>query len=386
MLAIEGGSPHRQSYLPYSCQSISADDKAAVLSVLDQALITRGPAVDRFENDLKGITGSFHAIAMTSATAGLHAVMSLLARQGPIEVFTSPLTFAATGNAVLYVGGSLRFVDIDPRTMNLSLDLLEERLVTRDRSKKSVVLAVDFAGNPCDYDRLRDLQNRFGFILVSDAAHSLGATYRGRSVGQWADYAVLSFHPVKSITTGEGGAVLCHSSEDAQYFREFRSHGIVRSGGVCYYEQRFLGFNYNMTDIQAALGSSQLKCLSQFVEKRNYWASSYSEMLKSLPLELPQVTEAAVSAWHLYPVRITTPENRDRMLQALHAENIGVNVHYIPVYWHPFYKTLGYERGLCPQAEKAYKTEISLPLFPHMTESDLLDVVGALAKVLRSLG
>lgn len=379
-LAQSGGKPIRQTLLPYSRQLVDESDIKAVEEALRADIITRGPYVDKFEKTVAELVGMPFAVSFTSATAALHAVMSCYKIAPDKKVLTTPITFAATANSVRYCGGQVVFSDVERSTMNLDPNLISDGSV-------DMVVAVDFAGNPCRYNELRKKQKEAGFILVDDASHSIGAMYDGALVGSHADMTVFSFHPVKAMTTGEGGMVVTKDKEAADYLRQFRSHGIVRGEVPGYYEQRFLGYNYNMTDIQAALGLSQLKRLPSFIARRNELASTYLDRLKHFPLELPAVTPGARSGWHLFPVRLLLDKltvSREDFLRALHAENIGANVHYIPVHFHPYYQGLGYKPGLCPVAESSYAAEVSIPLYQGMTDQDQTDVVLALEKLLNA--
>ena len=381
-LALKGGSPIRKTWLPYSHQVIDESDIQAVTRALRGDLITRGPEVEGFEKAIAELVEMPYSVAFSSATAALHAVMSMY-KVGPgVKVLTTPNTFAATANAVRYCNGEVVFKDVERETMNLDPKTLG------DLSNIKVLTAVDFAGNPCRYSEFRELQKRHQFKLVDDASHSLGSSVQEKLLGAEADCTIFSFHPVKGITTGEGGMALVRDKEEANYLREFRSHGIRRNGVPGYYEQHFLGFNYNITDLQCALGLSQLKKLPRFIKRRQELAEMYRERLKAFSLfELPDETPSARSAWHLYPLRVRFKDlkiSREDFLRALHAENIGANVHYIPVYWHPYYQELGYKKGLCPVAEDSYLNEVSIPLSSGMTDQDLEDVCMALEKLIAS--
>lgn len=382
-LAKDGGHPIRKTYLPYSRQWVDEADIKLVTEALRGDIITRGPFVEKFEAAIAEWTGMPHAIAFSSATAALHATMAMFQVGPGKKVVTTPITFAATANAVRYCQGEVVFKDVEFSTMNLDAKTLG------DLSGASVVTAVDFAGNPCDYDQLKGLKRKFGFALVDDASHSLGARYQGRNIGAEADVSIFSFHPVKSITTGEGGVAVVRDSEHAKFLRQFRGHGIVRDGRPGYYEQTFLGYNYCITDLQCALGLSQLKKLSSFVKRRQQIADKYLQAFKKMPdLILPSLTPQAESSWHLFPLRIKFENlsvHRDEFLRALIAENIGANVHYIPVHFHPYYRDLGYQKGICPIAEDAYAREISIPLFQGMSDEDADDVILAIEKLLNLL-
>jgi UDP-4-amino-4,6-dideoxy-N-acetyl-beta-L-altrosamine transaminase len=362
--------------IPYGRQWLDEDDVAAVVDVLRGDYLTTGPRVPAFEGALATATGSQYAVAVNSGTSALHA-MYFAAGIGPgDEIITSPLTFAATANAARYLGADVRFVDVEPDTGNLDPDLVEEAVTPRTRA----IVPVDFAGHPADYDRLRSVADRHGLGLLADAAHSLGATYHGRPVGTLADASELSFHPVKPITTGEGGAVVTNDADLAARARRFRTHGITREAaelvhpdeGGWWYEQHDLGYNYRLTDVQAALGLSQMHRLASFVERRRRIAAEYDAALAGLDaIALPARRADVEPGWHLYIVRLRDAKLRRPLFERLQAAGLGVQVHYIPVYWHPYYAALGYERGHCPHAERFFESAISLPIFPRMSDADL---------------
>ncbi len=373
-LAKDGGTPVRSTFLPYGKQSIDESDIQAVTEVMRSDWITRGPKVREFEEGLAEYCQMPHAVAYHTATAGLHASMALYGVKPGVRVAVPAITFAATSNAALYCGGDVDFVDVRSDTLNID--------ETKIPAGCKVVSVVDFAGNPCDYEKL---YKAVKVPMVVDAAHSLGATYKGKPAGSFGSASVLSFHPVKSLTTGEGGAVLVRDKAEADFLRQFKNHGIVGEVQPGYIPQTMLGYNYHMTELQAALGVSQLKRLNKFVARRRAVAEFYNKQLASFEvLELPQVTPGAESAWHLYPIRLRLDKlncNRDEFLKALRAENIGAQVHYMPVYWHPHYQDRSYKKGSCPQAEAQYLREISLPIFPDIKEEDLRDVLKALEKL-----
>ncbi len=368
------------AFLPYGRQTIDEDDIQAVIDVLRSDYLTTGPAVERFEAALAHATGATHAVAVNSGTSALHA-MYFAAGIGPgDEIITSPLTFAATANAALYLGATVRFVDAEPDTGNIDPDLVEAAITERTKA----IVAVDFAGHPADYARLREIAERHGLRLLADAAHSLGATYDGQPVGALADATELSFHPVKPITTAEGGALVTNYADIASRAARFRTHGITKTKdefdahdpGSWWYEQHDLGFNYRLTDVQAALGASQLKKLDKFIIRRRQIAALYDEALADLDaVERPGRRSNVESGWHLYVLHTCNPEYRKPLFEHLRSHDIGVQVHYLPVYWHPYYQRLGYERGRCPQAETYYATSISLPIHPSMTDYDVFRVV-----------
>ena len=361
--------------LPYGRQSIDESDVEALAEVLRSAFLTTGPAVPQFEADLCAATGAARAVAVSSGTAAIHAMYAAAGIGPGSEIVTSPLTFAATGNAALYLGARVRFADVAPDTGNLDPAAAADAVT----GETSAVVAIDYAGHPADYPALRPLADRAGARLLADAAHSLGATQDGCRVGTLADASALSFHPVKAITTGEGGAVVTNDPGMADRAARFRTHGITRDRdlmerdeGAWYYEQLDLGFNYRLTDIQAALGSSQLRRLDAFIARRRAIAARYDEALGSVDgLELPAVRAGVEPAWHLYVLRVRDASRRRPFFDRLRALGLGVQVHYVPVYWHPYYRDLGYRGGLCPVAEDFYARAVSLPVFPRMTDDDV---------------
>jgi UDP-4-amino-4,6-dideoxy-N-acetyl-beta-L-altrosamine transaminase len=369
--------------IPYSHQCIDDDDVDAVARVLRSDYLTTGPAVPVFEEELQRVTGARHAVAVSSGTAALHAAYAACGVGPGDEVIISPLTFAATANAVLYLGARPVFVDIETATGTIDAGAVEAAITPRTRA----VVAIDFAGLPADYDALRAIATRHDIELIADAAHSLGATYNGRPVGGLADVTILSFHPAKAITTGEGGAVLTDNEAVADFARAFRTHGIVRtparlrrSDGPWHQEMQSLGFNYRLTDFQAALGSSQLRKLDRFIARRREIAAAYDRALSKVAgIRLPGRRDGAESAWHLYVLRVDDPSRRRPFFEALRERGLGVQLHYIPVYRHPFYEDLGYARGLCPRAEDYSARAVSIPLYPALTEGQVARVVEVVA-------
>lgn len=365
-----------ERYVPYGRQLIEADDVAAVTAALNSDYLTTGPRVGEFERALAAVAGTNYAVSVSSGTAALHAAYQALNLGTGDEVVTSPLTFAATANAALYCGARPVFADVDAATGLLDPAAAEAAMTSRTKA----IVAVDYAGTPADYDRLTALAHRHGVALVADAAHSLGASYKGKPVGSLATATVFSFHPVKAITTGEGGAVVTDVDDIAQAALRFRTHGIERGRErliegdrpAWYHEMQSLGFNYRLTDIQSALGLSQLAKLRRFIERRTELARQYSTALADLSgIQLPVLPDDRTSAWHLYVVRVDEPTLRDPLFEGLRKRGIGVQVHYIPVYLHPYYRGLGYTAGTCPVAEKFAASCLSLPLFPGLSASDL---------------
>lgn len=387
-LALHGGRPVRPALLPYGRHWVDDGDVAAVVESLKSGWVTTGPPVGRFERAVAAQVGAARGVAVSSGTAALHAAMFAVGIGAGDEVIAPPLTFAATTNAVLYQGGVPIFADIDPDTLTLDPVDVERRLTSRTRA----VVAVDYAGQPCDLDALRALARARGVALIEDAAHALGARYRGRPLGALADVTTWSFHPVKHVTTGEGGMVTTDDPQLAERCVRFRNHGITtdaaqrEAAGDWVYEMVDLGFNYRLTDLQCALGLAQLGKLEGFLARREAIAARYREAFGGLGgLTLPAVSADVRHAWHLFPVLLDLERlgaDRRTVFSALRAEGIGVNVHYIPVYWHPYYRGLGYEKGLCPRAEAAYQRLLSLPMFPAMDDRDVDDVVTAVRKVL----
>lgn len=381
--------PVRSTMLPYGRQSIDDDDRKAVENVLRGDWLTTGPAVASFETVLCQATGARQAVAMNSGTAALHAAMAAIDIQPGDEVIVPPISFVASANCVLYQRGKPVFADLSKDTMNIDPD----DIVRKITGKTKAIVAVDFTGHPCDHDRLREIAAARNLKIISDAAHSLGATYRGRNVGTLQEITALSFHPVKIITTGEGGALLTDNDELAKRARSFRHHGIdldlhARARGQTFeYDVTSLGFNYRITDIGCALGSSQMSKLEGWIDRRRAIAAMYSLGLAHIPmLELPTERAGCRSAWHLYVVRLNLDmlsASRREIFAAMRAENIGVNVHYIPIPWLSLYRDLGYRRGQWSVAETEYERMLSIPIYPSMTDEDVGDVIAAFEKVLR---
>ena len=391
-LALYGGTPVRTTPLPYGHQSISETDIAAVAAALRSEWITTGPRVTEFERGVAARVGARHAVAVSSGTAALH-VAAFAAGLGPgDEAIVPPLTFAATANAVRYLGATPVFADVQADTLTLDPERVAEKLTSRTRA----IIGVDFAGLPCDWEALRALARPAGLTLIDDAAHALGATSNGRALGSLVELTTFSFHPVKHATTGEGGMVTTDDPALAERARRFRNHGITVdaserfSRGEWHYEMVDLGFNYRLTDVQCALGLSQITRLDAMLARRRAIATRYRAHLRGLPGLAPQALPAGREhAWHIFPILLDLDRlagDRRAIFAALRAEGIGVNVHYIPVYWHPYYQRLGYAKGLCPVAEALYERLITLPLFPAMTDGDVDDVLAAVGKVIDHFG
>lgn len=371
--------------IPYGRQSISEADIEAVVAVLRSDFLTQGAMVPRFEESIASVCGAARGVAFNSATSALHAACLAL-EVGPHDVvWTSPITFVASANCALYCGAKIDFVDIDPRTFNISLEALEQKLVAAEKkgSLPKVLIAVHMAGQSCQMQAVHALSKRYGFSLIEDASHAIGGTYQDAPVGgcRYSDITVFSFHPVKIITTGEGGMAMTNSPELALRMAMVRSHGITRDEklmthephGPWYYQQLALGFNYRMTDIQAALGISQTCRLNDFVAARRGIARRYDEALADLPLLTPWVHPDVQSAFHLYVIRLNREVapglSRRRIFEALQAKGIGVNVHYIPVHTQPYYAGLGFLPEDFPESMRYYEEALSLPIYPDLTES-----------------
>jgi UDP-4-amino-4,6-dideoxy-N-acetyl-beta-L-altrosamine transaminase len=389
VLAIQGGPPVRKTLLPYGHQSIDEADIQAVVEILRSDWLTTGPRVAEFEEAFATRTGARHAVSFSSGTAALHAAAFTAGLKAGDEAITSPLTFVATANCVLYQGAVPIFADVSPDTLNLDPEKAAARITCRTRA----ILPVDYAGHPADLDPVLELAERHGLVVIEDASHALGAEYKGRQVGSLSHMTVFSFHPVKHITTGEGGMVTTDNAKFAETLRRFRNHGISsdarqrQSAGQWHYEMVSLGFNYRLTDIACALGSQQLKKLEANLAQRRKIAERYTAAFREIPkLVLPAVRQNANPAWHLFPIRldgVKLKADRAQVFRALRAENIGVNVHYIPVHRHPYYsERFGYRGGEYPVAEDAYERLISLPMFHGMSDQDVEDVIRAVDKVI----
>lgn len=389
-LAINGGKPVFEKKIGYGHQYIDDADIQAVVDVLKSDFLTCGPKITEAEAKLCEITGAKHAVLIANGTAALHAAAFAAGISEGDEVITTPITFAASANCALYCGGKPVFADIDPETYNIDPDSIEKCIT----DKTKAVVAVDFTGQAVNVERIREICDRHNLIFIEDAAHSLGTKYNGKQVGSLADMTEFSFHPVKTCTAGEGGAVTTDDDELYKKLLLFRTHGITRvqdwmdkpSEGGWYYQQIDLGYNYRMTDIQAALLTSQLAKLDMFAARRKELVKRYDEAFNAMPeitvqKEIPQ----SDTVRHLYIIQLNTEMlkcGRKEVFDALQAEGVGVNVHYIPVYTFPYYQKLGYKMGSCPNAEKLYERIISIPLFYSMTDEDQEKVIEAIKKVI----
>ncbi|MDO9046398.1 MAG: UDP-4-amino-4,6-dideoxy-N-acetyl-beta-L-altrosamine transaminase [Methylobacter sp.] len=381
--------------IPYGRQTISEADIQAVVDVLRSDFLTQGPAVHGFENSVANYCGVQYALAVNSATSALHIACLALGVGKGDSVWTSPITFVASANCALYCGASVDFVDIDPHTYNMSVACMADKLAQAEKTGclPKVVIPVHLCGQSCDMEAIHRLSEQYGFKIIEDASHAIGGKYRGEPIGncRYSDITVFSFHPVKIITTGEGGMTLTNDAGLARSMQLLRSHGITREinqmthepDGPWYYQQIDLGFNYRLTDLQAALGLSQMQRLDEFVAIRHTLAKRYDEMLSDLPMVIPSQHSDNYSAFHLYIIRLKSEQigktHRD-VFEALRAAGIGVNLHYIPVYLQPYYQSLGFKAGYCSEAERYYAEAISLPMFPALTAAEQDQVVNALRR------
>ena len=387
-LAIDGGTPIREKRLPYGRQWLDDNDIAAVVEALRSDWLTTGPKVEEFERTFADFVGAREAVAVSNGTAALHAAMYAAGIGPGDEVIVPPMTFAASANCIVYQGGTPVFADVDPHTLLIDPAQVEAKITPRTKA----IIAMDYTGQPCDYDALRSITDQHGLALVADACHAVGGSYKGCPVGSLANLNAFSFHPVKHITTGEGGMTTTDDPELARRMRIFRNHGITtdhrqrEQQGSWFYEMVDLGYNYRLTDLQCALGMSQLRKLPDWVTSRQEIAHRYDAAFAEIPAVEPLCVRDGIShAYHLYMIRLAVTQlraTRSEVFAALRAEGIGVNVHYIPVHLHPFYRErFGTGPGLCPVAEAAYERIISLPIFPRMSDDDVDDVIAAVQKV-----
>ena len=380
--------------IPYGRQDIDQADIDAVVEVLRSDFLTQGPVVPAFERAVASYCGARHAVAVNNATSALHIACLALGVGKGDSVWTTPITFVASANCALYCGATVDFVDIDPRTYNLSVDRLAEKLAQAEKTGNlpKVVIPVHLCGQPCDLAGIHTLSRQYGFRIIEDASHAIGGRYKGEPMGncRYSDISVFSFHPVKIITTGEGGMALTNDAYLAKRLRLFRSHGITGDAADMHprapdelwnYQQVGLGFNYRMTDIHAALGLSQMRRLDEFVTRRHSIAKRYDQMLSNLPVVTPWQHPDSYSGYHLYIICLKLGEinktNR-QLYKAMHAAGILVNLHYIPIYRQPYYEELGFKAGYCPKAEQYYAEAISLPMYPALNEAQQDTVIEAL--------
>nr|WP_294572352.1 UDP-4-amino-4,6-dideoxy-N-acetyl-beta-L-altrosamine transaminase [uncultured Romboutsia sp.] len=389
-IAIKGDKPTREKFLPYGRQCIDQDDIDAVVSVLKGDFLTTGPMSDKLEKKVAEYVGAKYAVSISNGTAALHAACYAAGIKEGDEVIVPAMTFAASANCVLYCGGTPVFADINPETYNIDVNDIERKIT----DKTKAIIPVHFTGQAVDLDPILELAKKHNLIVIEDAAHALGTKYKGKHVGSISDMTEFSFHPVKTVTTGEGGMITTNSKELYDKLMLFRTHCITRDKDVIinkeegpwYYEQLGLGYNYRITDIQCALGLSQMNKLDSFIARRKELVNMYNRELSKIDgVIIQKEEEFSDTSRHLYIMKLDLEKfnvTRREIFEALLAENIGVNVHYLPVYLHPYYQELGYEKGLCPNAEELYNSMITLPLHPNMTDEDFSDVVKAVTKVL----
>lgn len=390
-LAINGGKPVRDKILPYGHQWIDEEDIEAVSGVLHSDWITQGPKVAEFEKEFAKYVDNKYAVAVSSGTAALHDACFAAQIEKGDEAITSPITFAASANCVLYQGGTPIFADIDADTLNIDSVEIKKKIT----KKTKILIPVDFTGLPADLEKILQIARKNNLIVIEDASHALGATYRNRKIGSISDMTIFSFHPVKHITTGEGGMITTNNKEYYERLKLFRTHGITKDkdkllnyDGPWYYEMQELGYNYRLTDFQCALGLSQLKKIDRIIRRRREIVQKYNNEFKDLPeIKIPQINPVNSNpAWHIYMIQLNLEKlkvGRREIFEALKAENIGVNVHYIPVHLQPYYqKRFGYHLGDFPKAENYYSRAITLPVFPKMSDKDIDDVIKAVKKVI----
>ncbi len=386
--ALEGGTPVRETFLPYATQWIGEEEKREVLSVLDSEWLTTGPKVKQFEEDIAKYVGAKYAIALNSGTAALHCCVGALDLEPGDEVITTPFTFLATANVIVYVGATPILVDIDPVTCNIDPEEIRKKITSRTKA----IIPVHYGGQPCNMDEIRAIAQEHNLAVIEDAAHALSAEYKGKRIGALSDMTIFSFHPVKNITTAEGGIITTNDERLAKLCVMHRTHGITKEAMERYgknadwgYDMQRLGHRYNMTEFQAALGIAQLKKLERFQKRREEIVAQYNNSFADLPLVLPQVSSDVKNAWHLYYIRIKPNMlrvDRNNIIKALKAENLGVNVHYIPIHLHSYYqKNYGCKKSDFPKTEEVYENIITLPLFPKMSEQDVQDVINGVKKV-----
>lgn len=373
------------SFLSYGSQTISEDDIEEVIKTLRSPFLTQGPKITEFEHVIADYVGAKYAVAFCNGTAALHGACYAAGIAEGDEVITSPITFAASANCVRYMGGTVIFADIHPETYNINPSEIEKKIT----SKTKAIIPVDFTGQPVDMDSINEIAKKHNLIVIEDGAHSLGAEYKGRKVGTLADMTMFSFHPVKPITTGEGGVIVTDNEEFYHKLLLFRSHGIERTSnskeqGDWYYEMMDLGFNYRMTDLQAALGLSQLNKIESFLRRRREIAQIYNQIFESVPeIKTPHQLKNTNSGWHLYMIQLDENVNRTEIFNKMRELNIGVHVHYIPVYWHPYYQKLGYETGICPVSENWYERALTLPIHPSMSDKDVQLITSNLIELVK---
>ncbi|NLY80176.1 MAG: UDP-4-amino-4,6-dideoxy-N-acetyl-beta-L-altrosamine transaminase [Lysinibacillus sp.] len=373
-----------KTFISYGKQTITDEDIETVIDTLRSSYLTQGPKIKEFEDAVANYVGAQYAVAFCNGTAALHGACYAAGISEGDEVITTPITFAASANCVRYLGATVVFADIDQHTYNIDPIEIEKKITPKTKA----IIPVDFTGQPADMDSIMKIAKKHNLIVIEDGAHSFGAEYKGKKVGTLADMTMFSFHPVKPITTGEGGIIVTNNKVYYEKLQLFRSHGIKKTPyaleqGDWYYEMADLGFNYRMTDIQAALGLSQLKKIDTFLARRREIANTYNEAFANEPLlQVPKQLEGTSSGWHLYMIKLSENLNRKSIFNQMRELNIGVHVHYIPVYWHPYYKKLGYKKGICPTAEKWYEHVLTLPIHPDLEDREIDFIIDSLMKLI----
>lgn len=368
-----------KEFISYGKQFIDEADIQTVIDTLRSPFLTQGPKVAEFEQAIADYVGVKYAVAFCNGTAALHSACYAAGIGEGDEVITSPITFAASANCIRYVGGTVVFVDIDAATYNIDPAQIRSKITENTKA----IIPVDFTGQPANMDEIMAIAKEHNLVVIEDGAHSLGAEYKGHKVGIQADMTMFSFHPVKPITTAEGGIIVTDNEDYYNKLLKFRSHGIEQTSyaqeqGGWYYEMTDLGYNYRMTDLQAALGISQLSKIDTFLQRRCEIAAMYTEALQKVEgIQVPRQLEETNSGWHLYMIQLEGI-NRKQVFEEMHAANIGVHVHYIPVYWHPYYQQLGYEKGLCPVAEAWYEKALTLPIHPQLSNEEVEFIINKL--------
>jgi UDP-4-amino-4,6-dideoxy-N-acetyl-beta-L-altrosamine transaminase len=372
-----------EEFIPYGSQWIDETDIEAVTKTLKSDYLTTGPKIKEFEDKFADYVDAKYAVAVANGTAALHAATYAAGIKEGDEVITTPLTFAATANSVLYQDATPVFADIDPETYNIDPESIKKKIT----EKTKAIIPVHYTGQPCDMDKIKKIVNENELIIIEDGAHAVGSTYKEQKIGSIGDMTTFSFHPVKNMTTGEGGMITTDSKDLYDKLIKFRTHGITKdeseyinkSDGPWYHEQQELGYNYRITDIQAALGITQLKKIDKFLARRREIVNKYNNEFKEIDgLIIPEQLENTNSAWHIYVLQLELEKltvDKKEIFNVLREKNLGVNVHYIPVYFHPYYQSLGYQKGICPKAERLYERIITIPLYPKMTDQQVDEVI-----------
>ncbi|SIQ30261.1 UDP-4-amino-4,6-dideoxy-N-acetyl-beta-L-altrosamine transaminase [Halanaerobium kushneri] len=380
-----------EEFIPYGSQWLDEQDLEAVVETLKSDYLTTGPKINEFEEKFADYVDAEYAVAIANGTAALHAATYAAGIGEGDEVITTPITFAASANSILYHNATPVFADVDPDTYNIDPESIEEKIT----DKTKAIIPVHYTGQPCEMDEIMEIADKYNLTVIADGAHAVGAEYKGQKVGSVADMTTFSFHPVKHITTGEGGMITTDSKDLYDILIKFRTHGITKesseyineSHGPWYHEQQKLGYNYRITDIQCALGISQLEKIDKFLTRRREIVEEYNKAFSDFEgIIIPEQLRNTNSAWHLYVIQLDLEKlsaDRKEIFKDLRNKNLGVNVHYIPVYYHPYYQELGYEKGICPNAENLYERIITIPLYPKMSDQQVEEVINRAKEVIR---